>query len=228
MGFLGTKRDPLRDEFDAEVLPHLDALYANALRLTHSRTDAEDLVQETVLRAFRFFDRFERGTNVKAWLLRIQYNTFVNRYRRNTREREIKDTMAVEPSGEEVVSRAALRALTDPSGNALRPLIAREIEAALDALPEEQRLVVVLADIEELSYKEIAEVLGCPIGTVMSRLHRSRRALRAHLIDQVDVEQPRADQAHATKPAATTTPSAVSEAEPAVSLEAYRRVRRRG
>ena len=116
-----------------EVLPHLDALYANALRLTHARADAEDLVQETVLRAFRFFDRFERGTNLKAWLLRIQYNTFVNRYRR-------ADAGARDQGRDGATSRAAktscrahaLRALTDPSGNALRPLIAREIEAALD------------------------------------------------------------------------------------------------
>src|SRR5947208_1446691 len=156
MGFLGAKRDPLREEFEAEVLPQTDALYANALRLTHSRHDAEDLVQETVLRAFRFFERFERGTNVKAWLLRIQYNTFVNRYRRTTKERDIKDAMSVEPAGEEIVSREALRALTDPTGSALRPLLAREIETALESLPEDHRLVVVLADIEELSYKEIA------------------------------------------------------------------------
>ena len=208
MRLFPAKRDPLRDEFDTEVLPHMDALYANALRLTHSRPDAEDLVQETVLRSFRFFERFERGTNVKAWLLRIQYNTFVNRYRRTSKEREIKDSMAVEPSGEEVVSREALRALTDPTGNALRPLLAREIELALEALPEDHRMVVVLADIEELSYKEIAEVLGCPIGTVMSRLHRARRALRSRLLDQVEREDE------------TARPEAVS-------LDAYRRDRRR-
>src|SRR5215510_7499087 len=99
MAWFGVKRDPVRQEFDVEVLPHLDALFANALRLTRSRPDAEDLVQETVLRAFRFFERFERGSNVKAWLLRIQYNAFVNRYRRSTKEREIKDVMTVEPSG---------------------------------------------------------------------------------------------------------------------------------
>lgn len=211
MGLFSFKRDPMREEFEAEVLPHTDALYANALRLTHSRPDAEDLVQETVLRSFRFFDRFERGTNVKAWLLRIQYNTFVNRYRRSTKEREIKDVMTVEPSGEDVVSRDALRALTDPTGNALRPLLAREIEAALETLPEDHRMVVVLADIEELSYKEIAEVLGCPIGTVMSRLHRARRTLRTRLLDQVE-NPANADQ------------TAPAEAEPAqaVSLAAFR------
>ncbi len=206
----GTRRDPMREQFDAEVLPNLDVLYTNALRLTHAQADAEDLVQETVLRAFRFFDRFERGTNVKAWLLRIQYNTFVNRYRRSTKEREIKDSMSHEPSGEDVVSRDALRALTDPTGTALRPLVAREIDAALAALPEEHRLVVVLADVEELSYKEIAEVLGCPIGTVMSRLHRARRALRGHLLEYA-------------RPSAAAQPAPAEQEAGAVSLEAYRR-----
>jgi RNA polymerase sigma-70 factor, ECF subfamily len=219
MNWFRPKRDPIREEFDAEVLPNLDALYANALRLTHASADAEDLVQETVLRAFRFYDRFERGTNVKAWLLRIQYNTFVNRYRRTTREREIKDSMVLEPTGEDVVSRDALRALTDPVGTALRPLISREIDIALSSLPEDQRLVVVLADIEELSYKEIAGVLGCPIGTVMSRLHRARRALRKLLIEHAAPDQAAPDEATSAEPA----PAAA-----AVSLEAYRRERRRG
>src|SRR5262245_55935449 len=135
MALFGAKRDPMRDAVDAEALTDLDSLFATAMRLTHSQPDAEDLVQEPVLRAFRFFDRFERGTNVKAWLLRIQYNTFVNRYRRTTKERDIKDSMTHEPSGEEVVSRQALRALTDPTGTALRPLLARELEAALAELP---------------------------------------------------------------------------------------------
>jgi RNA polymerase sigma-70 factor, ECF subfamily len=213
MGWFKPKRDPLRDDFESEALPHMDALFANALRLTHSRSDAEDLVQETILRAFRFFDRFERGSNIKAWLLRIQYNTFVNRYRRSSKEREIKDRMVHEPSGQDVISREALRALTDPMGAALRPLLSREIERALSELPEDQRMVVVLADIEELSYKEIASVLGCPIGTVMSRLHRARRALRKHLVDQVD---------------GYTGDAAKDDAETgkAVSLEAYRQVRR--
>ena len=211
MAWLTPKRDPLREEFDAEVLPHLDGLYANALRLTRARADAEDLVQETVLRAYRFFDRFERGTNVKAWLLRIQYNTFVNRYRRSTKEREIREHLTEGPSGEDVISRAALRALNDPTGVALRRLVAGEIEAALATLPEEHRLVVVLADLEELSYKEIAEVVGCPIGTVMSRLHRARRALRERLVEQsAQLEAP------AAKPA-----------EQPVSLQQYRAERGR-
>jgi RNA polymerase sigma-70 factor (ECF subfamily) len=230
MGWLGANRDPGRDEFDSEVLPYIDTLYANALRLTRGRADAEDLVQDTVLRAFRFFDRFERGTNIKAWLLRIQYNTFVNRYRRSTKERDIKESMSLQPVGEDVVSRDALRALTDPVGEALRPLIATELEAALATLPEDHRMVVVLADVEELSYKEIAEVLGCPIGTVMSRLHRARRTLRAKLLDYA--------QDHGVKDAsieATSTSTPKSKPDPmeevlpeAVSLSAYRRDRRRG
>jgi len=222
MAWFGMQRDPVRQEFDAEVLPHLDALFANALRLTRTRPDAEDLVQETVLRAFRFFDRFERGSNVKAWLLRIQYNAFVNRYRRSAKERDIKDSMAVGPVGEDVVSRDALRALTDPVGTALRPIVLREIEAALDSLPEEHRMVVLLADLEELSYKEIAEVLGCPIGTVMSRLHRARRALRERLLEHAANEL-------ALYPRPVPEPEQVDEpAAPAaaVSLAAYRRDRR--
>jgi len=221
MSWLRPKRDPMREEFDSEVLPHTDALFANALRLTHSRADAEDLVQETVLRAFRFYDRFERGTNVKAWLLRIQYNTFVNRYRRSTKEREIKDSMMHEHGSDDVISREALRALTDPVGTALRPLLLREIDATLATLPEDQRQVVVLADLEELSYKEIAGVLGCPIGTVMSRLHRARRALRKRLLEQAGemVTQEREDGAEQDE-------GQQAQAASAVSLEQYRRNRR--
>lgn len=217
MRFFHSKRElTARQQFDESVLPHLDALYANAVRLTRGRADAEDLVQETVLRAFRFHDRFEQGTNVKAWLLRIQYNAFVNQYRRSAKERDINESMTQQADGAGVVSRQALSALTDPTGTALRPLLLREIEAALDSLPEEHRLVVVLSDIEGLKYREIAEVLGCPIGTVMSRLHRARQALRTLLVEHassymtVDGKQE----------------SAEASAAPAVSLEAYRRERR--
>jgi RNA polymerase sigma-70 factor (ECF subfamily) len=227
MTWFGTSKDSTREEFDNDVLPYLETMYANALRLTRTRADAEDLVQDTVLRAFRFFDRFERGTNLKAWLLRIQYNTFVNRYRRSAKERDIKESMTLAPVGEDVVSRDALRALTDPVGNALRPLIAGELEAALATLPEDHRMVVMLADVEELSYKEIAEVIGCPIGTVMSRLHRARRTLRTRLLEhaqhEIGARKPRL-------PGEEPGRDMVGEEiEPeAVSLDAYRRVRRQG
>jgi RNA polymerase sigma-70 factor (ECF subfamily) len=171
----------VRQLFEVEARPHLDALYSIALRLTRSPVDAEDLVQDTLVRAYRFYDRFEAGTNFKAWLLRIQMNAFVNRYRRATRERQVFDGPMAVPVGEGVMSRASMRGLTDPVGDAQRRLIAREINRAFEELSEEARAMVLLADVEELSYKEIAEVVGCPIGTVMSRLHRARKQLQVSL-----------------------------------------------
>jgi RNA polymerase sigma-70 factor (ECF subfamily) len=120
--------------FEAEARPHLDTLYSTALRLTRSPVDAEDLVQDTLVRAYRFYDRFEAGTNFKAWLLRIQMNTFVNRYRRTTRERQVLEGPMAKPVGDGVLGRATMRALTDPVGNAQRRLIAREINRAFDEL----------------------------------------------------------------------------------------------
>jgi RNA polymerase sigma-70 factor (ECF subfamily) len=167
--------------FEAEARPHLDTLYSTALRLTRSPVDAEDLVQDTLVRAYRFFDRFEAGTNFKAWLLRIQMNAFVNRYRRSVRERQVFEGPMAAPVGEGVMSRATMRGLTDPVGDAQRQLIAREISRAFDELSDDARTMVLLADVEELSYREIAEVIGCPIGTVMSRLHRARKTLQSSL-----------------------------------------------
>lgn len=179
--------------FEAEARPHLDTLYSTALRLTRSTVDAEDLVQDTLVRAYRFYDRFQAGTNFKAWLLRIQMNTFVNRYRRKSREREVFEGAMAAPVGEGVMSRATMRALTDPVGDAQRRLISREINRAFEELSEDARAMVLLADVEELSYKEIAEVMGCPIGTVMSRLHRARKqlqsSLQAHAVQLGIIEQ---------------------------------------
>lgn len=175
------KRRDLRTEFEHEVRAHLDALYASAFRLTRSECDAEDLVQDTLVRAYRFYDRFEPGTNLKAWLLRIQMNAYVNRYRRANRERKVFDSAMAQPVGESIVSRATMRGLTDPVGTAQRALIAQEITHAFDDLSEDARAIVLLADVHELSYKEIAEVVGCPIGTVMSRLHRARKHLQSAL-----------------------------------------------
>ena len=165
-------------------MAHLDVLYCGALRLTRSPADADDLVQDTYVRAFRFYDRFEAGTNMKAWLLRIQTNTFINQYRRGQRERKVLDGVHAAPVGEGVMSRSAMRGLTDPSSEAQRRIVAKEIERAFDKLGDDARMMVVLADLEGLSYREIAEAVGCPIGTVMSRLHRARKTLQLHLIDQ--------------------------------------------
>lgn len=207
--------NPLRDEFAKEALVHLDSLYGAALRLTRSPSDAEDLVQDAFLKAYRFYDRFEPGTNLRAWLLRVLTNTFINKYRRTTRERRVLDGDESEPVGDGVMSRAAMRALTDPVGDAMRPLLAREIQSALDDLSEEHRLMIVLADIEELSYKEIADIVGCPIGTVMSRLHRARKQMQGKLIDtalSMGIVDEKAAEALASK------------SEP-ISLDAYRKTR---
>ena len=181
MAWFRRNKDPQLVAFEKDATQYLDNLYANALRLTHNAADAEDLVQETFLKAYRFRERFEDGSNLRAWLFRIQYNAFVNRYRRKTKRREIYDELSQGPVAETSMSRSAVAALSDPDANALRPMLSGEIEAALSCLPEDQRTVVVLADVEEFSYREIAEIVGCPIGTVMSRLHRARAALRQRL-----------------------------------------------
>jgi RNA polymerase sigma-70 factor (ECF subfamily) len=170
--------NPLKQQFEASALTHLDALYANALHLTRSAVDAEDLVQDTLLKAFRFFESFEQGTNLKAWLFRIQYNTFVNLYRRAAKQSAVTDASNWSSLAGDFLGEESLRALTDPEREAFRPLVAREIGRAFDELSDDYRAILLLADVEEYSYREIADVLGCPLGTVMSRLHRARRALR--------------------------------------------------
>src|SRR5688572_24589898 len=122
MDLFRRRTDPQRQEFQEEALPYLDALYGTAMRLTRSPSDAEDLVQDTLLKAYRFYDRFEAGTNMKAWLLKILTNTFINRYRRGSRERNVFEGADAAPVGEGVMSRQAMRALTDPVGSAQRRL----------------------------------------------------------------------------------------------------------
>jgi RNA polymerase sigma-70 factor (ECF subfamily) len=171
---LRQKRDERR-EFEELALPHLDSLYGTALRLTHNEKDAEDLVQDTILRAFRFFHRFERGTNVKAWLFKILTNTFANKYRKRQRERTILD---------EVQTQAELNeaGLPDPEAALAARLVSDQVKEALESVPEEFRLAVILADLEDFSYREIAEIVDCPIGTVMSRIYRGRRILQRKLL----------------------------------------------
>lgn len=211
-----------RRAFEAEALSYLDSLYAVAMKLTRNASDAEDLVQDAYVRAHRFQDRFEPGTHMKAWLLRILTNLFINRYRRSTREREVLAGRSAAAVGDGVMSRAAVRALKEPVGEAHRALLESEIQKALDELPDDHRLVVVLADIEELSYREISSVLNCPVGTVMSRLHRARQKLRSRLVAQA--------QAMGIVDAGTAlgAPAASTQAPEAVSLAEYRRRRRQG
>lgn len=171
------------DSFEVELLGHLDTLYSVSCRMTKGTTEAEDLVQDTIVKAMRARDQFEPGTNLKAWLLRILTNTFINRYRRGGLERDILDGPDAEALTGGWVGANTLRAMRDPETQALMPLIEAEVQRALDQLPDEFRIAVVLSDVEELSYKEIADAMGCPIGTVMSRLHRGRKLLQKTLRD---------------------------------------------
>ncbi|HEY3022337.1 MAG TPA: sigma-70 family RNA polymerase sigma factor [Actinomycetota bacterium] len=177
--------DPaLRERFEREVLPLLPNLYSAALRMTRNPADAEDLVQETYLRAYRGFSGFEEGTNLRAWMYRILTNTFINSYRKKQREPvtvqedDLDEWYLFDKLGESGV---------EPSAEAevIRGMPDEDVQKALEALPEGFRLAVLLADVEGFSYKEIAEILGIPIGTVMSRLHRGRRALEKALWERV-------------------------------------------
>lgn len=174
-----------QEEFQRIALPHLPSLYNLALRLTGSQREAEDLVQETYLRAYRFFDTFTPGTQIKAWLFRILRNTFINRYRARKIRPEEVDLTRLEAGYESAVDAGFLREHhpRSPEEILLNDVLDEEVVRALDALPEEYRTVVHLALVEELSYKEIAGVLSIPLGTVMSRLHRGRRMLQAALME---------------------------------------------
>lgn len=172
------------DDFEQAALLHVGSLLAVATRLTRNSAEAEDLVQDTLLKAIRARHQYEAGTNLKAWLLKILKNTFINRYRRGGLERSVLDGPDADPLADGWVGAYTMRSMREPESQALRPMLEKEIARALDAMPEDFRLVVVLADVEELSYREIADLLGCPIGTVMSRLHRGRRLLKRDLLDQ--------------------------------------------
>src|SRR3982751_58246 len=173
--------DRTRREFESLALEHLDPLYSAALRLTKNERDAEDLVQDAFLRAFRFFDKFERGTNMKAWLFKILTNTFINRYRRRVKERTVVEGAAREQSSEKFIVRDTSESAVNPEQYFFDRLLSDDVLRSIDALPIDFRLVVILADLQEFSYKEIAEILECPVGTVMSRLFRGRKLLQKTL-----------------------------------------------
>ncbi len=173
--------DRSRAEFETLALPHLDALYSAGLRLTKNERDAEDLVQDSFMRAYRFFDKFERGTNIKAWLFRILTNTFINRYRRNMKERNLIEGSEREAVTERMMAQDSSEYGHTPEQAFFDRMLSDEVLKAIDALPVDFRMVVVLADLQEFAYKEIAEILACPVGTVMSRLFRGRRLLQKSL-----------------------------------------------
>jgi RNA polymerase sigma-70 factor (ECF subfamily) len=172
-----------RDQgFETEAMAFVDALYNTAVRMTRNAQDAEDLVQETYLKAYKNFDKFETGTNLKAWLFKIMKNTFINNYRRQQSQPPQSDFADIEGAFENQVSDDVTRQNKNPEQELLEGVMDEDVQHALDELPEDYRLVVTLADLEGFSYKEIAEILEIPLGTVMSRLYRGRRQLEDELL----------------------------------------------
>ena len=173
-----------RATFESEVMPFTPQLYSAALRMTRNPADAEDVLQEALLKAFRGYHTFETGTNLKAWLYRILTNTFINKYRERTRRPaevelgELEDLYLFKRLGVEESTGGATRSAEE---EALDRFVDEDIKEALESLPENFRIPVLLADVEGFSYKEIADIMDVPIGTVMSRLHRGRKALQRAL-----------------------------------------------
>jgi RNA polymerase sigma-70 factor, ECF subfamily len=169
-----------RASFEADALEYVDSLYRTALRLTRVPSDAEDLVQDTYLKAFRAADSFEPGSNLRAWLFTILHNTARNRARDRSRDTIMVDSTAVDQAAETPKFATSGR-VDDPEAILIRQTLAPELQAAVDELPEAYRQAVWLRDVEEFSYAEIAEMLGVPVGTVMSRISRGRRMLFGRL-----------------------------------------------
>jgi RNA polymerase sigma-70 factor (ECF subfamily) len=226
MAFLSSKKTaaPGAWDFKSGELPFADALYGAALRLTRNRQDAEDLLQETYLKAFSHYEGFTEGTNLKAWLFRIMRNSFINSYRHAKAGPKEVD---LGEGGEEALEAAGTRARSGepasptPEDEALAGTMDGSVAAALGSLPEDFRLVVELVDLQDFSYREVADILEIPLGTVMSRLYRGRRLLESALLEYGR----RRHYLGEGDPARTRHPAGASPAGRPVSLSEYRRRR---
>lgn len=170
-------------DFESEALPFLDGLYNMAVRLTRNAEDAEDLVQETYFKAYKHYDKFESGTNLKAWLFRILRNTFINGYRKRQNQPPQSAFADIEESFESLVERRPGQEIKDPEQELFDQVLDEDVQHALDDLREDYRIVIDLVDLEGFSYKEAASILDVPVGTVMSRLYRGRRQLESILLE---------------------------------------------
>ena len=207
-----TDEQKAEDSFARAALPHMKSLYGAALQMTRDPAAAEDLVQETFLKAHRFWHRYQEGTNCKAWLFRVQTNLFINRNRRKNPSAALMDELDSAEQAPELYQGSGF--YDRPDIQAERERFPERVEQALQSLPEAFRLPVVLADLQDFSYREIAEIMGCPVGTVMSRLYRGRQQLQEALFD------------HAVEVGVIEERSA-ADPDGAVSLEAYRAQKRR-
>lgn len=176
-------KSALKADFERLAIPHLHSLYTAALYLTKNEHEAEDLVQETCLRAFRFFHKFEAGTNCKAWLLSIQRRLFINRYRKMKAQPELLDWERIDRDYDALLSQQH-RDDSNPETVVSSRMLGSQLQDAIKDMPEEFRLAIILVDIEELTYEEAARVMDCPIGTVRSRVSRGRRILQVALEDR--------------------------------------------
>ena len=163
-------------------MPFVDSLYNTAYRMARNPQDAEDLVQETYLKAYKYYDKFQEGTNFKAWLFKILKNTFINRYRKKQAQPTQSAFSDIEDAFETQLSEEGREKIPSPEEKLLEEVLDEDVQRALDELPTDYRMVVLLADLESFSYKEIAEILDIPVGTVMSRLYRGRRQLEEAML----------------------------------------------
>jgi len=178
-----SSHETVQPDFETLTTPHLRGLHAAALHLTHNERDAEDLVQETLLRAFDNFDKFREGTNLRAWLQRILTNAFISNYRRRRKEREILASQGQHSSLGQLYGGDREHDGQQSEARYLRGVLSRPVVSAIENLANPYRDVVILVDLMDFTYQEVADIIGCPVGTVMSRLFRGRRALRKRLTD---------------------------------------------